>query len=106
MPDTALTHTFTAQGDFAAVGAAEDALDAAGFSVGSMQAGAPRGILYGQGFAIAKWRHLDSAARAQLHGIMEGGRAGPVTVTLYHEAPTIARRRFAEIVAAQQAEAA
>ncbi len=62
---------------------AEQALRAAGFSVGTQQRGAPRGILHGN-YLISKWRNLDRQHREMLHGEMN--RPGPVgtqtTVTL------------------------
>ena len=51
-----------------------------GFSVGRCQAGAPRGLLYGD-FDIQKWRNLSMADRLALHGSMQGSmRNGPVTI--------------------------
>ncbi len=41
-----------------------------GYSVGSMQRGAPTGVMKGE-YAIAKWRNLDEADRAALDGAIE-----------------------------------
>lgn len=83
---TATALTFNDAGDFAAVRAAEVFLREAGFSVGIMQAGSPRGILFGD-FVIAKWRNLRPADVAALHGTMIGGRDGPVHVVIKATAP-------------------
>jgi hypothetical protein len=73
---------FTQAGDFAAVNAAERWCRENGYSVGDMQRGDPRGILKGE-WAIAKWRNLTARHRAELDGIMVGGRDGPVTITIW-----------------------
>ena len=70
---------FEQTGDFAATRAAEAALARAGFSVGPMQRGSPRGLLLGS-WAIAKWRNLSHRERIELHGEMHGGRFGPVII--------------------------
>lgn len=86
-------------GDFAACDAAEDFLRGAGFSVGSMQRGAPRGIMFGD-YLISKDRGLDTEDRAALHGQMIGAngsmRNGPVKVVIYDHAPEDAKRAFSE----------
>jgi hypothetical protein len=87
---------FDEVGDFAAVDAAERALSLAGFSVGRSQRGAPRGILFGD-YDIQKWRNLRTGEREALHGQMLGGRNGPVTVTLFADAPQAARDAFAHL---------
>lgn len=71
---------------FAAVHAAEAWCREHGFSVGRMQAGAPRGLIHGE-CVISKWRNLTSGDRRALHGIMLGGRGGPVQVVLYEGCP-------------------
>jgi hypothetical protein len=69
-------------------------LKARGFSVGRMQAGSPRGILFGD-FDIQKWRNLRPADRAELHGLMISGRhAVRASVALYPGAPTDVRQAF------------
>lgn len=77
--------------DFATMREAEDYLKARGFSVGRMQGPAPRGILFGN-VDIQKWRNLDSADRAALHGwIIRYGTVPPygerAHITIYEHAP-------------------
>jgi hypothetical protein len=89
-----LVKTFDQPGDFEAMHAAETFLETAGFSVGRMQRGDPRGILFGD-FDIAKWRNLNARERAGLHGHLIGDmRAGPVTIRIFEKAPQDAKRRF------------
>ena len=86
--------TFHGAGDFAACNDAEKFLASAGFSVGRMQRGDPRGILFGD-FDIQKWRNLSQFDIAHLHGFMRGDmRNGPVTVTLLDKAPAEAKAAF------------
>lgn len=74
--------TFTRDGDFAALYAAQNWCDENGISYGSLCGDAPVGLLYGD-WAIAKWRNLTPAERAQLDGRMEGDfRHGPVTIRI------------------------
>lgn len=77
---------FRQTGDFEAVRAAERFLAEAGFSLGIMQKGSPRGILFGD-FDIQKWRNLREADREALHGTMTGDRRGPVHVWIKRAAP-------------------
>ena len=84
-----MTRIFEEQGDFAALRAARDWCRAEGFSVGTLQADAPCGLLRGD-FAISKWRNMNREERRALHGIIEsvhlrGYREGPVGVTIYEE---------------------
>lgn len=83
--------------DWAAMRAAEAWCKARGFSVGILQAGAPRGLLLGS-FRISKWRNLDAEDRADLHGIMEAPgrtwRKGPVTITIRRDAPAAVIEAF------------
>lgn len=90
---------FTEQGDFAALDAAEAFCGKVGLSVGRMQRGDPRGLLFGD-FDIAKWRNLSAADRASLHGEMIGGRLGPVAIRLFENAPREAVARAAALVPA------
>lgn len=94
--------TFDHAVDFAAVDAAERACRDAGFSIGSMQRGSPRGLLLGSA-CIGKWRNLSSQERLVLHGLMEGGRTGPVTVTLHDCAPPPAVAAFYKLLARSEA---
>lgn len=74
--------TFDNKGDFAATHAAVDWLRERGFSIGSMQAGSPRAIWFGDCY-ISKWRGLSDEDKALMHAVMEGnGRDGPVTIRL------------------------
>lgn len=80
---TDYTLTFTGKTDFHAVHQAEDWLERHGFSLGPMQKGNPRGIVYGE-VAVAKWRNLGFADVKRLDGVLRGDmRRGPVTITLF-----------------------
>ena len=59
--------------EFASDVLAEEALKRAGFSVGTRQRGAPRGILHGN-YLISKWRNADHDLRA-VKADQEGGGA-------------------------------
>ena len=73
---------FNDAGDFAAVRAAEEWCAKYGLSVGPMQRGEPRGILFGD-YDIQKWRNLRQADKDALHGMMTGDmRNGPVFLLL------------------------
>lgn len=76
----------TDEGDFAAVLRAESLLTQHGFSVGSTQRGSPRGIIFGA-YDIQKWRNLNEADRAALHGIMEGDRSSYAQIEIWDPAP-------------------
>lgn len=74
--------TFTEQGTFAAVSAAEAWCRENGISVGSMQRGSPRGLMRGD-CAISKWRNLSKSDRKMLDGTMTGDmRNGPVVIEI------------------------
>jgi hypothetical protein len=89
-----ISKTFDNQGDFKANYAAEQFLRERGFSVGSMQRGDPRGILFGH-YDIQKWRNLRKADIQALHGVMRGDmRNGPVTIELFDSAPAEAQAAF------------
>jgi hypothetical protein len=69
---------FVGSGDFEATNKAEQWCAEQGVSIGSMQRGAPRGLMRGD-FVIAKWRNLSDAEIAALDGRMIGdGRNGPI----------------------------
>ena len=90
--------TFDKLGDFVSMNLAEDTLRKAGFSIGSMQRDEPIGIMFGA-CAISKWRNLSQRERDELHGQITGDkRNGPVTVTLFCNAPNEARTALAEVV--------
>ncbi|ABM96988.1 hypothetical protein [Methylibium petroleiphilum] len=73
---------FEQKGDFAASNAAEAWCAERGISVGIMERGMPRGLLYGD-FEIAKWHNLNRADRAALDGRMTGDmRHGPVAIEI------------------------
>jgi len=77
-----ISKQFNEAGDFNAVNAAEKWCAENGISVGRMQRGDPRGLMYGD-FDIQKWRNLDAKDRAALHGQMTGDmRNGPVVVRI------------------------
>ena len=69
--------------DFSGYYAAEAWCWANGYSTGSMQAGAPIGILKG-GHAIPKWRRLSADERKSLDGTIESAnfRSGTVTIKI------------------------
>ena len=72
--------------EFAGYYAAVDWLEEQGYSYGSMQGGAPIGVLRRTGVCIAKWRNLTAAERAELDGVLEGEKHdGPVTITMYDD---------------------
>lgn len=71
---------FDQAGDFNAVAAAEAWCAARGLSVGRMERGQPRGLLFGD-FDIQKWHNLSAVERRALSGRMTGDmRNGPVVV--------------------------
>ncbi len=77
--------TFTHTGDdFSATSAAEKWLKEKGYSLGTMCAPEPRGILKEAGAYIPKWRYLD---QDQLYGMATATdwRHGDVTVYLLEE---------------------
>lgn len=87
----AFIRTFTAAGnEFEALNEARSFLAAHGFSVGSLQRGAPIGVMFGD-YKIAKWRNLDSEDIADLHGRLESKngsfRTGPITLRIRSDAP-------------------
>ena len=53
--------------EFVGYYAAENWLRERGYSLGSMQCGAPTGVMLGN-FGIEKWRHLSASERASLDG--------------------------------------
>ena len=69
--------------------AAERYLAERGFSVGRRQGDAERGVLLGS-FDIQKWRNLNAADRAALHGVLQRtgrDRDTPAVVTIFAAAP-------------------
>jgi hypothetical protein len=74
--------TFNETGDFAAVHAAEKWCSENGISVGTMQAGSPRGLKRGN-YTISKWRNMFHEEIEDLDGTMTGDmRNGPVHIEL------------------------
>jgi hypothetical protein len=97
-----LVKTFKQDGDFEANNAAEEFLRVAGFSVGSMQRGDPRGIMFGD-YNISKWQNLREIERQSLHGQMLGrGRTGPIMVEIFENAPQEAKQSFHKTALARQ----
>ncbi len=81
---------FAQVGDFAANRAAIMALEANGFSLGPMQRGAPRAVMFGE-YDISKWRNLSHDERREAHGTLTGdGRQGPLVFCLLPSAPDAA----------------
>jgi hypothetical protein len=78
--------TFFGTKDFDALNSAQGWCRANGYSVGSLQAHAPIGIMRGTGLEIAKWRNLSSTDREQLDGYITATdveyRSGPVCVVI------------------------
>ena len=78
----AFTKKFEGANTFEACRAAEDWCKKQGLSIGSMERGSPRGLMYGD-YIIAKWRNLSWEERRALDGAMVGDmRNGPVCVEL------------------------
>lgn len=89
-----LVKTFKSEVDFGACRSAECFLERAGFSLGRMQRGDPRGILFGT-YNIQKWRNLSEDDRKALHGQMTGNmRDGPVEIRIFGRAPDEAKKEF------------
>lgn len=88
MTKTVFHKTFSGQGAFDALHAAEDFIRSIGASCGSNQRGAPTGIMFGD-FDIAKWRNMNARERGELHGVIDAGdhRNGPVAVRIFDSAP-------------------
>lgn len=90
----------TDEGDFAAVRRAERLLEDHGFSVGHMQRGSSRGILFGD-YDIQKWRNLNEAERAALHGIIDGDRSSDAQIEIWDPAPLEAVTALADAIDGQ-----
>ncbi|QFP65558.1 hypothetical protein [Brucella anthropi] len=90
----------TDEDDFAAVRRAERLLQDRGFSVGHMQRGSSRGILFGD-YDIQKWRNLNKAERAALHGVMDGDHSSYVQIEIWHAAPIEAVAALADALEEQ-----
>lgn len=74
---------FEGEESWEATDKAEDWLREEGYSVGTMQAGSPRGIKKGK-CHISKWRNLSKIDIQGLDGDMTGNeKNGPVTVNIY-----------------------
>ena len=60
------------------------ALEAAGFSVGRLQASSPRGVMFGD-FDIQKWRNLSPVDKERLDGHLcrHGPPRSPASVTIH-----------------------
>lgn len=90
----------TDQGDFVAVRRAERLLEEHGFSVGHMQRGSSRGILFGD-YDIQKWRNLNEAERAALHGILAGDRSSNAQIEIWDRVPIEAVMALADALQGQ-----
>ncbi|MEN5297709.1 hypothetical protein ABE530_05060 [Brucella sp. TWI559] len=90
----------TDQGDFAAVRRAEQLLEQHGFSVGTTQRGSSRGIMFGA-YDIQKWRNLNEADRAALHGIVDGDRSSDAQIEIWDPAPLEAVAALADALEGQ-----
>lgn len=79
--------TFNETEDWEAVKAAEKWCEENGISVGTMQAGSPRGLKRGN-HSIAKWRNLDKQDIKLLDGTMTGDmRNGPIYIAITDPEP-------------------
>ena len=97
------SYTIADKGAFTACSRAEDILNGAGFTVGSLQRGAPCGLMFGE-YIISKWRNLSWAERDVLHGELRGDmRNGPVEIVLRTACPAEGKRRLVEAMTARQA---
>lgn len=76
--------TFTADKDFEAMYQAEAWLTQNGYSYGSAERSAPRGIMKGENTYIEKWSRYSKAEQEAFDGLMTGDmRHGPVTVEIF-----------------------
>lgn len=100
MPNIIFIARLTDEGDFAAVWRAERLLEKHGFSVGHMQRGSSRGILFGD-FDIQKWRNLNEAERAALHGVLDGDRSSAAQIEVWDRAPIEAVAALADTIEGQ-----
>lgn len=98
-----LEFTFSQEGDFEAVYAAEAFLKTAGFSYGSMQRGDPRAIVFGDHGALPKWRDIRSHEREELDGQMlaptGSSRNGPIKIIISDRATDQAKAAFKAAIA-------
>ncbi|MCV9908360.1 hypothetical protein OIV19_12125 [Brucella sp. HL-2] len=90
----------TDEGDFQAINRAESLLRQHGFTVGTMQRGSPRGVLFGN-YDIQKWRNLNVSERAALHGILDGDRSSDAVIEIWDPAPLEAVAAFADALEGQ-----
>jgi hypothetical protein len=75
--------------DFSAHHEAEKFIRDNGGSYGSMERGAPIGVIMKKDVLISKWRNLSKQDRASLDGVLESGRNAPATLFLYVDLPNI-----------------
>lgn len=86
-------HKFVFEGngeDFSAHYQAEKFIREHGGSYGSMERGAPIGVIMKKDVLISKWRNLSKQDRIELDGVLESGRSAPATLFLYVDLPAIA----------------
>ncbi|MCW0447230.1 hypothetical protein [Xanthomonas sacchari] len=82
MSASTLIVQFEQTGEFAALDAARAWCCERGVSYGSLQQGAPIGLLVGD-YAISKWRNMSATERAAQHGTITGdGRNGPLELRI------------------------
>lgn len=83
--ETELILTFVANEEFKALRMAEEWCKRSGYSIGSLQADAPTGLLRGD-VAISKWRNMTQKQREALDGTISAPgrtyRTGPVYVRI------------------------
>lgn len=86
-PEAFIFKDFVEIGEWEAVNAVEKWLSDRGFSFGTMQGDAPRGIRFGE-FRIAKWRNLSVDDIKAFDGLIGNtSRYGPVRVTIFASCP-------------------
>lgn len=90
----------TDEGDFVAVRRAEALLKQYGFSVGTTQRGSSRGVMFGD-YDIQKWRNLNEADRAALHGVLDGDRSSHAQIEIWDPAPLEAVAALADALECQ-----
>lgn len=81
-----------------ALAAAEAAIRAAGFSIGPIALGVPRGVMLGNR-TVAAWSRMSRSELLDLHGQMWRDREGRISFMLHADAPPAAARAFYRLLA-------
>lgn len=96
--EAAFTRTFEGEPGvpFSALTEAQAWLKACGFCFAPASNGSPIGLMFGEGWRIAKWRNLTREEIETLHGTITGDqRNGPVKVSIFYTAPAVAIAKVA-----------